>query len=188
MALPRDPAVSVPDPEIGSLMREEPVRHPMAGVDPARIRSRLDRALNGILLGIGVQFFLGMWLNLFGAFPLANSSFGGALTDGSDPILAIHTILGVFLLVGAIAVLVLSFRDHLRMIRWFTLTGLVGMILAGVGGSGFVSTGYSSALSSFLMAVGFAVALTGYYEGLVRLRTYPLPATLPTGSGTPSVS
>jgi heme A synthase len=133
-------------------------------------RARLDRSLNGILALIGVQFFLGMWLNLFGSYPSGSGGLGTALTYTSDPILIAHIVVGVVLGIGALVLVVQAWADPMHSMRWFALGGLVGILFAAATGSGFVSSGYSSGVDSFLMAVGFAIALTAYYEGLVRFR------------------
>jgi heme A synthase len=133
-------------------------------------RARLDLSLNAILGLIALQFFLGMWLNLFGKFPMGSGGLGSALTFTSDPILIAHIVLAIILGLGSIALVIRSWSDPLRSVRWFSVGGFVGLAFASITGSGFVTTGYSSGVDSFLMAVGFAIALTAYYEGLVRLR------------------
>jgi heme A synthase len=130
----------------------------------------MDQLLNGILALIGIQFFLGMWLNLFGNFPTSSGGLASAITFTADPILIAHIVLAVVLTLGALALVARAWSDPMRSLRWFVVAGLLGLIFAAVTGSGFVYTGYSNGIDSFLMAVGFAVALTAYYEGLVRLR------------------
>jgi heme A synthase len=146
-----------------------------AKVDP---RAGLDLRFNVILGLIGLQFFLGMWLNLFGNFPKGSGSLGTAATFTADPVLIAHIVLGVVLVIGAVALLGFSWSDSLRATRWFALVGLLGILFASATGSGFVDSGYSDNVDAFLMAVGFGVALTAYYEGLVRLRAdrlQPIP-------------
>lgn len=133
-------------------------------------RARLDQLYNLILGLIGLQFFLGIWLNLFGSFPSGSGGLGAALTFTADPVLIVHGALGVVLGVGALGLLARSWSDPLRTLRWFALGGLLGVVFASATGSGFVYSGYSNNVDSFLMAVGFGIALTAYDEGLVRLR------------------
>jgi hypothetical protein len=135
-----------------------------------RRRAQLDQSLNGILALIGVEFFLGIWLNLFGRFPSGSGGLGTAVTYGVDPILAAHIVVGVILGIGALFLVVRAWSDPMRPMRWFALLGFLGIVFAAASGSGFVLSGYSSGIDSFLMSVGFAVALTAYYEGLVQLR------------------
>jgi hypothetical protein len=152
-------------------------------------RRRLDRSFNGILLLIAVEFFLGIWLNLFGSFTGAGSSIPQALSDTGAPVLVAHIVVGVVLLLGAIIALVLSWGDPNRALRWFALGGLLAIVIAGSAGNEFVMASYSNNYASFGMAVGFAAALTAYYEGLIVLRARPLPRELmpaepPVGQGT----
>jgi heme A synthase len=149
-------------------------------------RSRLDQLYNLILGLIGLQFFLGMWLNLFGNFPKESNSLGGALSFTADPVLIAHIVLGILLGIGALGLLARSWSDPLRTLRWFALGGVLGVVFAAVTGSGFVYSGYSNNVDSFLMAVGFGIALTAYYEGLVRLRADRSVQSREGGSPTPS--
>jgi heme A synthase len=153
---------------------------------PERRRERLDQMLNGLLALIGIQFFLGMWLNLFGSFPTGSGSLGTAVTFTSDPILILHILLGILLVVGAIVLVARSWPDPMRSMRVFSLAGLAGLVFASLAGSGFVYSGYSSGVDSFLMAVGFGVALTAYYEGLVRLRADRVLRDRPTPNPSPA--
>jgi len=149
-------------------------------------RARLDQLYNLILGLIGLQFFLGMWLNLFGNFPGGSGGLGATFTFTSDPVLIAHVVLGVLLGIGALGLLARSWSDPLRTLRWFALGGLVGVVFASATGSGFVNSGYSNNVDSFLMAVGFAIALTAYYEGLVRLRADRALQSRQGGNPTPS--
>ncbi len=134
---------------------------------------------------IAVQFFLGMWLNLFGIFPGGSAGLGATLTYTADPVLVAHIVLGVILVVGALSLLGLAWWDPLRATRWFAVGGLLGLIFAAATGSGFVYSPYSNDADSFLMAVGFAIALTAYYEGLVRLHADRLLRSPPRLGPTP---
>jgi heme A synthase len=149
-------------------------------------RARLDQLFNVILGLIGIQFFLGMWLNLFGSFPSGSGGLATAFTFSADPILIAHVTLAAILILVALVLLGLSWLDRLRSLRWFGLGGFLGLVFASATGSGFVYSGYSSGVESFLMAVGFAVALTAYYEGLVRLRADRSVESLAVGRTAPS--
>lgn len=140
----------------------------------SRHRQRLDRSLNGILALIGIEFFLGIWLSLFGVFP-SNPTLAAGVTDLSAPVLIAHIVLGLLMGLGALLILLLAARDPYRNMRWFALGGLLGVAIAGISGSAFVGSGYANNDASFAMAVGFAIALTSYYEGLVAIRGRPLP-------------
>jgi hypothetical protein len=146
---------------------------PPTGPTPSGRRRRLDRSLNGILLALALEFFLGMWLNLFGAFSTGYPSLADSASNPTGLILVIHTVVGILLLVGGLGILLNGFRQPIPTIRWLAVVGLVGTVMAGLAGSSFVQSGFADPYASFAMAVGFAVALTGYYEALVTLRGNP---------------
>jgi hypothetical protein len=158
----------------------------MAAMPLDRVRARLDRAINGLLIVVGIQFLLGMWLNLFGSFPTGAGNVGTALTDAADPVLIAHIVFGILLIAGGVAIVLLAWMDALRTIRWYALAGLASNLVAALAGSEFVYSGYSSNAASFLMAAGFAAAVTAYYEGLVRLRAAPLPSAPTSASSAPA--
>ena len=139
-------------------------------------RRMLDRALNSILVVVAVQFFLGMWVNLFGSFPPNNSTAQAAVSFTGDPALIAHIVFGIMLFVGGLFVLFLSLKDVWRPVRVFALVGVVATVVTGVFGLSFVYSGYGDNVASFAMAIGFAAILTTYYEALVALRSHPLAA------------
>src|SRR5579863_3654746 len=141
----------------------------MADARTSLLLARLERTLNGVLTVLAVEFFLGIWLNLFGTFP--GAGFGPALTDTADPVLIAHIVVGILMFVNGAVVLGLSFASRTGPLRWFAAAGLFGILLAGASGGDFVSTGYTDNVASFTMAVGFSIALTAYYQQLLRLRT-----------------
>lgn len=156
---------------------------PAASTESTKIRQRLDRALNGILLVVAVQFVLGMWVNLFGSFPQADSGALGALLDANDVALSLHVVVGFVMLVGSLFILRLSWRDAWQGIRRFTAVGVVAIVLAIPFGEAFVYTGYSNNGESFAMALAFVAIVTAYYEGLVALRSHPLNEPSRAGAG-----
>lgn len=149
-------------------------------------RRRLARSVNGLLIALALEFFLGIWLNLFGAFSTGYPSLADSASNPTGLVLVAHTVLAILLLVGGIAILIAGFRQTLPTVRWLALVGLVGTILAGLAGSAFVQSGFADPYASFAMAVGFAVALTGYYEALVSLRSSPSSLNAPAPSSPPS--
>jgi heme A synthase len=148
---------------------------------PEKRRARLDQSIDGILALIGIQFFLGMWLNLFGSFPRGSNTLASAITFRTDPILIAHIVVGIVLGLGSLALVVRAWSEPVRSVRWLTLAGLVGVLFASITGSGFVTSGYTNNFDSFFMSVGFAIAVTAYYEGLVRLRADRLVRSLHSG-------
>jgi heme A synthase len=144
-------------------------------------RARLDRALNLILIVVAVQFVLGIWVNLYSTFPSGNDAPSAALTSG-HPWLVAHVAVGILLFLGAIGIVAQAWRDPFRPMRGFALGGLVAVLVAGFSGYAFVLSGYSNDAASFVMALGFVAIVTAYYEGLVALRSHPIPATVSAGT------
>lgn len=138
-----------------------------------RRRQRLDRAINGFLLLVALEFILGMWLNLYGVFP-SSSSATAAISDSGNPDLIAHMIVGVLLFVGSIAIVVQSLRDPYRPVRVFAIAGLIAVVLTGSFGLGFIYSSYDNNAYSLGMALGLLAIVTIYYESLVALRSHPL--------------
>ena len=92
-----------------------------------------------------MQFFLGMWLNLFGIFPGGCTGSRCHSHIYRRPCLSgPYLVLGVILVVGALSLLGLAWWDPLRATRWFAVGGLLGLIFAAATGSGFVYSPYSN--------------------------------------------
>lgn len=138
-----------------------------------RRRQRLDRALNGFLLLVALEFILGMWLNLYGVFPSSNSA-ATAIGDGGDPALIAHMVVGVLLFLGSIGIVVQSMRDPYRPVRVFAIAGIIAVVLTGLFGLGFIYSSYGNNAYSLGMALGLLAIVTVYYEALVALRSHPL--------------
>ena len=138
-----------------------------------RRRQRLDRAINGYLLLVALEFILGMWLNLYGVFPTSNSA-ATAISDSGNPALIAHMVVGVLLFVGSIGIVAQSFRDPYRPGRVFTMAGMIAVVLTGLFGLGFIYSSYGNNAYSLGMALGLLAIVTIYYEALVALRSHPL--------------
>ncbi|MGH7721478.1 MAG: hypothetical protein ACRENL_01415 [Candidatus Dormibacteria bacterium] len=128
------------------------------------------------MLVLVAQFLLGTAVNLFVKIPAdhpgAHSSayFSGLLQSVTWAVLhgwvllSLHAILGLILLVGSIAVLVTAVRQRARRHIVVGALGVMGVIAAGFNGGSFLVFGED--YSSYLMAVGFAVAVLAYTTGL----------------------
>ena len=119
------------------------------------------------MLGLlGVQFLLGMAVNLYVQLP------PGGMTQmmrgsGPSPLLMIHMMLGMTLGAGALLTLWHSLRSGRRS-TWCATVGLGGVLLAGIAGMLFLMGGQSNG-ASYLMAVGLLVAAGGYLAELVTV-------------------
>ncbi|HEV2450288.1 MAG TPA: hypothetical protein VGU43_07790 [Thermoplasmata archaeon] len=119
----------------------------------------LARAL---LLLLVAQYLLGEWVNLDGSFPDGPPSLGSALVDASDPALALHLLVALALLFGALLALAFGWVSQVRRLRLATGLGFLGVLLAAAGGALFVYSGYANAGASFLMAGAFLLAFSAF--------------------------
>ena len=138
------------------------------------------RALAGIALALlFAQFLLGMWLNLFASFPAIpfQSGFGGMMSSmmaGGMSILMVHMMLGYALLVVSILVFAFAMASEGQTPILLSALGLASVIVAGLGGLGFMFSGFQNNSFSYLMAGGFISAFPAYFAlsfaGLGRMR------------------
>jgi hypothetical protein len=110
-------------------------------------------ALRAELAGLGAQFLLGMYVNLF--VPHLNW----------QPVLIAHMVLGTALVCGAAvaAGAAVVSRDRRRMA--VAGAGLASLVLAATGGISFVFGGQHN-VYSYVMAVGFIVSVAVFGAGL----------------------
>ncbi len=110
-----------------------------------------------------IQFLLGMYVNLYVEFPTSGPADAWRFAWSSAPVAA-HIILGALILLASISMLVRSIIRKNR--HWIIVSsvGVAGMLLAVVGGETFITS--LNELTSFLMSVGFLVALLALNWGL----------------------
>ena len=128
----------------------------------------LRQATLAILIGLIVQFALGMGVNLYVTLPAAGHS-GHASWFGNGALLALHAALGMVLILAAIFVLVRAIRARSVTLIVTSAAGLVAILLAAFFVSGFtdkLTDGYSLG-----MAIAFAVALACYAIGVYAAST-----------------
>jgi hypothetical protein len=120
----------------------------------------------GLLLLL-LQFLLGTLTALYVQIP-SKHPWSGA-THAS--LFYAHVVLGVVLFFGSFMVIVRAQRSGVDKAVSRAWWAVGGMILAVIGGEGFVNNGQYSG-SSLLMAVGFAVAATAYVSLLWLVAAY----------------
>jgi hypothetical protein len=147
-------------------------------------RSASDKALRflafvGLLLLL-VEFLFGMLVNLFVALPSpqpwTTSSTSGNMQQGlawsleqtSMPMLLLHVVLGLLLVLIALALLVLSLIARQGTWVAVSLLAAAGMVIATLSGASFVESGVAA--SSLAMTLGFLLALIAYALGLYIIR------------------
>lgn len=131
--------------------------------------SRLSLVMLGWLIA---QFLLGMATNLFvditrdhpGANPPeyfsgVAQSVTWAILHG-PVLLQLHAVVGLILLIGAVAVFVRAMRRSTRAVKVATGVGMVAVLGAGLNGGSFLN--YNEDFSSMIMASFFAIALAAY--------------------------
>ncbi|MDA8397219.1 MAG: hypothetical protein M0Z29_05105 [Actinomycetota bacterium] len=133
-----------------------------------RSKSQLaDIAVPLALLGLlGVQFLLGMAINLF--VHISPAGAGMAEMMGNGPLVGIHMMLGMILAVGGALGVATALHNG-----WpatvCAVVALGGILVAGLGGVAFLMGGQSNS-ASYLMAVGFLVAVGGYVAEVLAVR------------------
>lgn len=122
-----------------------------------------------------VQFLAGMFVNLYvsiapshpgsSAAPIGGAIRGVAWAIGSGgPALAFHTALGLLLSAGSVTLLAIAIAGRRPILLATTAVGLLGVLGAGLSGIGFLDYGFDKA--TYLMSVGFSVAVAGYAAAL----------------------
>jgi hypothetical protein len=132
-----------------------------------------------MLLLLLVQFLAGMFVNLFVGIPshpgTSGPAIGGALQGvawaitGGAPALVFHTALGLFLTIGSLALaLVAIVTGRRRALVVTTVAGLLGVLGADLNGVAFLN--YTVDKATYLMSVGFSVAVAAYVVTLFLAR------------------
>jgi hypothetical protein len=125
-----------------------------------------------VAIGLLIQYGVGLWVSLYVTVPARDqdggvlAAVGRALANGPAA-LAVHAGLGLFLLLGSIALVV---RATVARDRFFIVTTAVSLLaVLGAAGSGaaFVNNGQDS--SSLTMGLLTAVALLCQLINLFRL-------------------
>lgn len=151
---------------------------------------RLRRAYLVMSLLLLAQFLLGMAVNLFvtipdrhpGAQPAnyfadSASTIGWAIPSGGAW-LAAHVSLGLALIVGGLAVIILAARSRSRIAVGTAVLAAAAVTGAAFNGASFLD--FNQDYSSMIMAALFAVALASYVVGLATYR--PLQTTSTTSN------
>jgi hypothetical protein len=160
------PAMDATTPSIAATSGSRP------GAASADDLARVRLTAFGMILGLMVQFGLGMTVNLFvtvtrdhpGANPPeyfsgAAQSVVWAVTQGPF-FVAAHVVWGTLLFVGGVVLVVSAWRTRRRGLRAATILGALMILGAGFNGASFLN--YGEDFSSMLMATLFALAVVFY--------------------------
>lgn len=132
-----------------------------------------------LLIAFGVQFALGMLLNLFVELPKTHpgssgdeyfsrsfTSLGWALSGGAGPALLAHAWLALLLALGALALFIRCLVGRVRGWRW--LTGVAALFTVGAFFNGMSFVDYGEDFSSAIMAGCWLIAVTLLVTAVVR--------------------
>jgi hypothetical protein len=114
----------------------------------------------GLVIGLTLQYLLGMYTDLFVAFPEgAQGDAAWHFAETQIPLI-LHIILGLFLFTGAVALCVRAYRYGDKEWRIVSIVGLLAILAAVASGSEFVDS--QNDAFSYSMAVAFLVAVAAY--------------------------
>ena len=132
-----------------------------------------------LLIAFGVQFALGMLLNLFVELPTTHpgstgdeyftrsfTSLGWALSGAAGPALLLHASLALLLALGTLALFIRCLVGRVRGWRW--LTGIAALFTVGAFFNGMSFVDYGEDFSSAIMAGCWLIAVTLLVTAVVR--------------------
>jgi divalent metal cation (Fe/Co/Zn/Cd) transporter len=125
----------------------------------------------GLLSMLGIQFILGMILNLFIKLPDNPKGLGSAIKHGGGVVLVLHVLIAIGLLIGSISLIARAYAARSKPWLIASIIGALGIIAALTNGFAFV--GNNNDVNSFVMALGFLVAATSYSVAL-SFATHPV--------------
>lgn len=122
----------------------------------------------GLIGMLVLQFLLGMFAALFVQFPEHASEKQVWRFAGQQVSITIHMLLGLLILLGAIALVVRAIIMKDKNWIWTSVIGLLGVLVADITGILFISQ--QNDVYSYFMAVGFVVSLVAYFWGVYKGR------------------
>lgn len=118
----------------------------------------------GEIIGLAIQFILGMSTNLFVKFPNGGSEASNWEFAKTQPVFWAHLLLGWVLFVNATVLLVRALIKKDKVWKTPGGVGFASITIALIAGTLF--TGNQNDSLSMLMAVGFIIALLSYSWGI----------------------
>ncbi len=128
----------------------------VAARDAARAMARLRSASMGALAMLVIQFALGVGVNLY----ITPDKGGVSEAFSNGPLLALHSVLGLLLIIAAIDLLVRAILVRYRPVVVASAIGLIAILGAAFNGIGFLRNGHNA--SSLGMAIAACVAMLCY--------------------------
>ena len=129
---------------------------------------RLAMSLGLLTMLLGIQFLLGMYINLYVALPAGTTSFAGYITE--NWVLAAHIAIAFLIVVFDFFAFFMAIHARIgNMYILSVLLSLVSIVIAGISGMLFVMGGQNNAYS-FAMALFFLLAYGFIGFGMVGVR------------------
>src|SRR5579859_5360054 len=132
--------------------------------------AKLQRQARGLLIGYGIQFLAGMFLNTLVTLPTSHPGTTGneyfsrsarsmmwAFSGQGGWQLTVHAYIALLLVAGSIALLVSAWK-HGTMWRW--TTGVAAFFTVGAFFNGLSFLNYNEGVSSLIMAVCWLIAVS----------------------------
>ncbi len=132
------------------------------------LRNSLNKQGLGMLIGLIVQYLLGISTNLFVRFPPSGNEGVMWQFAKSQLLFNLHLYWGTLLLIGAIVFYIRAFRQKNKSWKIASGFGLAFIIFAIVAGILFV--GNQKDIYSFVMAFSFLASFISYGWGLYKTR------------------
>ncbi len=129
----------------------------------------INRQGLGLLIGLAIQYMLGMSINLFVEFPADKTPQGEWEFTLHNPLILLHLVIGTLLVFGSIVLVVRAVRQHAQAWKLPAISGCIWVLVAWIAGDTFV-TSQADALS-YLMSLAFLLAMLSYVLGLYRSRS-----------------
>ncbi|MCL4337457.1 MAG: hypothetical protein M1129_04020 [Candidatus Thermoplasmatota archaeon] len=129
---------------------------------------RLSMFLGILTMLLGIQFLIGMYINLYIALPVGTHSFAGYITENG--IVAAHIFMAFLIVVLDFFAFFMAI--HARIGNLYILSvllSLVSIVISGISGMIFLMGGQNNAYS-FAMAVFFLLAYGFIGFGMVGVR------------------
>ena len=125
---------------------------------------KLTKHAIGLIVGLTMEYILGMTTTFFVSFPEHASEKTAWEFVWKQIPLALHIVVGLILLLGSIAFLVMAIKAKHKTWIIASSIGSATILAAVLGGSLFVST--QSDMYSFIMGLSFLAAVLAYGWGI----------------------
>lgn len=128
-------------------------------------KNPLTRQGIGLIVMLIIQYFLGMYVNLYTSFPDDKDKLKLWEFAGTQIPLVLHMAMGTLLVIAGLVLVISSYKCKSDSWKFASLFGFVGIVLAAFTGERFVSTQqeiYSYGMSSFYILSVLAYCLGIY--------------------------